>query len=126
MSSNSAKDDVLESFVQAANQDDFSLDITLMINGAIVTGTLISASEYFETQSKYFKGGNKRSKEFSEDLAGASEAAESSDGEANYIHLKDVSIFLGDSKPTPSSGKITWRGNLSAVDSFFLGKIKTS
>lgn len=43
MSSNSAKDDVLESFVQAANQDDFSLDITLMINGAIVTGTLISA-----------------------------------------------------------------------------------
>lgn len=122
-----SKDDILESFVKAANEDDFSLDISLLVDGAIVTGTLISAKEYFKTLSKSFKGGNATSKQFSENLDEAGDAAgESDNDEINYIHLKDTSIFISENKPTPSSGKLIWRGKLSEVNSFFLGKIKSN
>ena len=48
------------------------------------------------------------------------------DSEAHFIHLKNTKVYCGDSKPTPSKGKILWRGNLSQVDGFFLGKISDS
>jgi hypothetical protein len=41
----SSKDSVLEFFVQASNKHGFALDITLNVNGAVVSGTMISAKE---------------------------------------------------------------------------------
>jgi hypothetical protein len=118
------KDSVLEFYVMAANQHGFSLDISLNLNGAVISGTLVSAKEYFATLSETFEDGSDIAQELSEQLSQAGEVVESNGhGEANFIHLKNTKVYCGDSKPTPSKGKILWRGKLSEIDGFFLGKI---
>ncbi|MCM3003562.1 gas vesicle accessory protein GvpU [Priestia koreensis] len=124
MSSEVTKDSILEFFVTASNKHDFALDITLNLKGAIVSGTTISAREYFEQLSESFTSDSDVSEALSEQLSSAGEAANADDvGEAHFIHLKDARIYCGDSKPTPSKGKILWRGKLSEIDGFCLGKI---
>ncbi|MEL3972165.1 gas vesicle accessory protein GvpU [Rossellomorea oryzaecorticis] len=127
LESGANKDAILEFFVQAANKHDFTLDITLNVNGAVVTGTLVSAKDYFDALSENFEDGSDVAQKLSEELAKASESVEESgSSEANFIHLKNTKVYCGDSKPTPSKGKILWRGKLSEVDGFFLGKISES
>lgn len=127
MSSGIMKDNILEFFVHAANKHDFSLDITLNVKGAVITGTLVSAKEYFNTLSQTFEDGNDVAQKLSEQLEIAGEAAQSNDdSEIHFIHMKETKVYCGDSKPTPSKGDILWRGKLSEVDGFFLGKIYDS
>lgn len=122
-SSNTTKDSILEFFVQAANKYHFSLDITLNVKGAVITGTMISAGEYFSTLSERFADGNDIAQMLSEQLGKAGEASQDNDSEAYFIHMKETKVYCGDSKPTPSKGEIVWRGKLSEIDGFFLGKI---
>ncbi len=127
MSSGPGKDSILEFFVQASNKHDFSLDITLNVAGAVITGTLVSAKEYFDSLSETFEDGSDVAQKLSEELAKAGESVEENHStEANFIHLKNTKVYCGDSKPTPSKGKIMWRGKISEVDGFFLGKIAES
>ncbi|QGH37111.1 gas vesicle protein GvpU [Gracilibacillus salitolerans] len=120
-------DSILGFFVQATNKHDFNLEITLNVNGALVSGTTISAQEYFEELSEAFEDGNEVSKKISEQLVQASEGAETSTNESvSFIHLKNTKVYCGDSKSTPSKGNIIWRGKLSEIDGFFLGKIAES
>ncbi|WP_164214954.1 gas vesicle accessory protein GvpU [Virgibacillus sp. YIM 98842] len=122
--SEETKDNILAYFAAAANKHDFELDISLLMKGAVVTGTLTSASYYFEELSKSFKDGSDVSRQLAEMLSETGKAAESGENtEVQYIHLKNTKIYNGDNKPTPSKGKILWRGKLQEVDSFFLGKI---
>ncbi|WP_101841873.1 gas vesicle accessory protein GvpU [Halobacillus sp. Marseille-P3879] len=117
-------DDILVTFVKAANNYDFSLDITLNIKGALVTGTTISAQEYLEGISHIFEEGNDVSQAISEKLAEASDSAkEESNGDISYIHLKNAQVYNGDADPTPSDGEFQWRGKIEEVDGFFLGRI---
>ncbi|PLT29685.1 gas vesicle accessory protein GvpU [Peribacillus deserti] len=127
MSSGIMKDNILEFFVQAANKHDFSLDITLNVKGSVITGTMISAKEYFNTMSETFEDGNEIAQALSEQLGRAGEAAQNNDdSEAYFLHMKDTKVYVGDSKPTPSKGKILWRGKLNEIDGFFLGRIYDS
>ncbi|KEZ48137.1 gas vesicle accessory protein GvpU [Metabacillus indicus] len=120
----SSKDSVLEFFVQASNKHGFALDITLNMNGAVISGTMISAKEYFDTLSETFEDGSEVAQNLSEQLSRASESIEENGrGEAHFIHLKNTKVYIGDSKSTPSKGQIIWRGKLSEVNGFFLGKI---
>ncbi|UTE77674.1 gas vesicle accessory protein GvpU [Rossellomorea sp. KS-H15a] len=125
--SSTGKDSILEFFVQASNKHDFSLDITLNVKGAVVTGTLVSAKEYFDSLSETFEDGSDIAQKLSEELAKAGESVEENQSsEAHFIHLKNAKVYCGDSKPTPSKGKIMWRGKLNEIDGFFLGKISES
>jgi hypothetical protein len=122
-----SKDSILEFFVLAANKHGFSLDITLNVNGAVISGTLVSAKDYFDSLSETFEDGNEVAQKISEQLAKAGESIESkNEAEAQFIHLKNTKVYCGDSKPTPSEGKILWRGKLSEIDGFFLGRISDS
>ncbi|KMJ56159.1 gas vesicle protein GvpU [Bacillus sp. LL01] len=121
------KDSILQFFVQAANKHSFSLDITLNVKGSLISGTLVSAKEYLDELNESFEGGNEVAQKVSNELSKASEEAESgSPPEVSFIHMKHTKVFIGDSKSTPSTGKIIWRGKLSEVDGFFLGKITDS
>jgi len=118
------KDNILDTFVQAANRYDLSLDITLNVKGAVITGTMVSAAEYFGELSEILEGGDEAAQMLSEQMAKAGETAGSDDkSEAHFIHMKDTKVYCGDSKPTPSKGDFLWRGKLSEIDGFFLGKI---
>lgn len=121
------KDSVLEYFVKASNTGELALDITLNVNGSVVSGTMISAKEYFDALSGKLENGSEIAQKLSEELAAASEEVDSGNGdEANFIHMKNTRVYCGDSKPTPSKGKILWRGKLDQIDGFFLGKISES
>ncbi|MGD6960025.1 gas vesicle accessory protein GvpU [Rossellomorea aquimaris] len=127
LESGTGKDSILEFFVQASNKHDFSLDITLNVKGAVITGTLVSAKEYFDSLSETFEDGSEVAQKLSEELAKVGESVdENQSAEAHFIHLKNTKVYCGDSKPTPSKGKIMWRGKISEVDGFFLGKIAES
>lgn len=120
-------DSILAFFVQATNKHDFNLDITLNVNGALVSGTTISAEDYFDEISGTFEKGNDISKKIGEQLEKASEEAQSNKEEAaSFIHLKNAKVYCGDSKSTPSKGEIVWRGSIREIDGFFLGKIAES
>ncbi|PLR66646.1 gas vesicle accessory protein GvpU [Bacillus sp. UMB0893] len=120
----SSKDSVLEFFVKASNKHAFSLDITLNVKGSVISGTMVSAKEYFDALSETFEDGSEIAQELSEQLSIASESVESNgDAEAHFIHLKNTKVYIGDSKSTPSKGQILWRGKLKEIDGFFLGKI---
>lgn len=123
-SSRATKDNILEFFVQAANRHDFTLDITLNVKGSVITGTLVSAKEYFDTLSETFEDGSEISQLLSEELAETGKAAQTNNSsEAYFIHMKNTKVYCGDSKPTPSIGEILWRGKLNEIDGFFLGRI---
>ncbi|MED2974942.1 MULTISPECIES: gas vesicle accessory protein GvpU [unclassified Fictibacillus] len=126
--SSQSKDSILEFFVKACNKHGFSLDITLNVKGAVITGTTITAQEYFETLAETFEDGNEIAQEIGERLVKAGEAAEddNNNSDINFIHLKNTRVFCGDSNSTPSKGKILWRGKLDQVDGFFLGRISDS
>ncbi|MCF6410793.1 gas vesicle accessory protein GvpU [Pseudalkalibacillus salsuginis] len=127
MSSVVPKDSIIEYFAKAANTGDFTLDITLNVNGSVISGTMISAKKYFEELSGKLEDGSEIAQKLSEDLSEASEAADSHDGgEANFIHMKNTRVYCGDNKPTPSKGKILWRGKIDQIDGFFLGRISES
>lgn len=127
MGKEGTKDSLLELFVAAANKHDFSLDITLNINGAVISGTTVSAKEYFEMLGESFEDGNDVAQALSEQLQKAGESLEDgSNSNVNFIHLKNTKVYCGDSKPTPSRGKILWRGKLNDIDGFFVGKISES
>lgn len=118
-------DDVLSTFVKAANHHDFALDITLNVNGALVSGTTVSARKYLESLAARFEEGN----ELSQAIGGKlSEASRSTDGNGSvaFIHLKNAQVYNGDSQPTPSDVQFLWRGKLEQVDGFFLGKISAA
>ncbi|UOQ44142.1 gas vesicle protein GvpU [Halobacillus salinarum] len=117
-------DDLLLTFVKAANQHDFSLDITLNINGALISGTTISAQRYLESLSNVFEEGNEVSQAIGEKLSASSQSAkENGEDTAAFIHLKNAQVYNGDSQPTPSDSEFHWRGKIEEVDGFFLGKI---
>lgn len=124
MNATATKDSTLEFFVTAANKHNFALDITLNVNGILISGTTISAQEYFESLGESFEDGNEISQKLAEELQKAGEAAEGGgDDSIHFIHLKNTKIYLAESKGTPSKGKILWRGKLAEIDGFFLGKI---
>jgi hypothetical protein len=117
-------DNILQTFLHAANTHDFSLDITFTVKGAVISGTMISAKNYFAKLSETFEEGNVVAKELSGQLAKASQAIKHDHtSKGQYVHLENVKVYIGDSKPTPSTGDILWRGKLSEIDGFFLGRI---
>ncbi|WP_404459127.1 gas vesicle accessory protein GvpU [Sutcliffiella horikoshii] len=121
------KDNILAFLVQATNKHNLFIDITLNVNGAIVTGTILSAKDYFVSLSETFVDGSEVAQQLSEKFAQAGEAIDSEDGgEASFIHLKDAKVFCGSRKSIPSKGEALWRGALSDINGFYLDNIPDS
>jgi len=118
-----AKDEILSFFVQAANHHDFSTDITLHVKGGLVTGTIISAASYFSNLKDSISEKNDVAKQLKEALKQAEESADTKQSNAEYIHLKNMSAYLAENKTTPANSDLLWRGKISEVDGFFLGRI---
>lgn len=118
-----AKDEILSFFVQAANHYDFSTDITLHVKGTLVTGTIVSAASYFSNLKDSISEKNDVAKQLKEALKQAEESADTKQSNAEYIHLKNMSTYLAENKTTPANSDLLWRGKISEVDGFFLGRI---
>ena len=103
-------DIMLKAFVKVNNKRDYvnnvGLNITLNVQGIIISGELCNIHDYME---KIFD--NKDAFIFQEEE------------NPKYIHLKNAQIFVPGNLPLPSKEGIYWRGKLSDVNGFSIGKL---
>jgi len=115
--------------------------ITLLIGGTLVTGTLISASRYFEMTAIDYerKDGEPENNIFANTIRDRAKRiqktfelqseVEPADDEVDvgpsYIHLKNAHYVTG-GNIIPANGSVLWRGKISSVDGFHIGRLSTS
>jgi hypothetical protein len=111
-----------------------TLDITLCVQGSLVSGLLIGEKAYFKGLSNDIKASGSFKKDFQEFLAQFLTSGTNSpdnQGEPDklkdieFIHLKNAQFYSGNSF-TPPQKKVYWRGRLSCIDGFWLGDFSSS
>lgn len=122
-------DPVLQIFTNLANKSGLSFGITLMVDGLVISGFLISATEYYEGVSESW-GAAWPQQELRESmqalLAKLKENATPSPGneyEAQHIHLRAAQIFSSNGGTIPSRSAMFWRGRLRSVDGWWFGNL---
>lgn len=124
----------LQHLVSTVNKSRGIMGITLMCEGAIVTGNLIGGKKYFEIFASDFSSAShpddqegikmafnnlaeKLYPEVDENVEDASPP--------QYIHLENARI-VSPNGDIPSSKGTLWRGKISAVSGFILGVLSRS
>lgn len=118
-------DTALQALVFMVNAHNYEINITLNVNGTIISGKLCSGKEYFYEIGKVFKQNAKidnpeKMKEFLDifkQVGNMLYAENSIDKKSPYIHLKDATFLRKENNSQP----FLWRGKLSDVNGFHLG-----
>lgn len=134
----STTDWLLERFVHLANQGSGTADITIQVQGTVLTGTLIGVFEYMKEFAKYGQiDGDDDSNndthrndidtwfELSEQYlsdARSSDPADEGFVPPTYIHLRNAKIVTGVTM-IPTHGELLWRGRISEVGGFSIGRL---
>jgi hypothetical protein len=118
---------LLSVFVEAVNHGAGSMTVTLWVSGALVSGTLVAATEYLDGIADSFDEATgdatlgdifrKQGDAMREDLATEGEDAP----RPWFIHLKGARTFAPGGPPIPANRGVWWRGRLDAVDAWYLG-----
>jgi hypothetical protein len=139
-------DGYLQLFIALAEREkELGLSVTLNVGGMLITGLLISTTEYLDGAAKlvseYFAkmGANPEQVQSIRDgfsLRGLiSEGIEKyttaiAEGRPlplpnthEYIHLKNVRFYSPSTRPWTHPPGLLWRGKASAVDGFVLGEL---
>lgn len=121
----------LQRLVSMVNRAPIEMGISLVANGALVSGTLISGKQYFETFareiSQAWPGDDEAKESIRSAFASNAEMYEADTEEENlplpqYIHLKNATVRTPNG-PIPAQGGMLWRGKLNAISGFSLGSI---
>jgi hypothetical protein len=128
----SSQDEVLEYLIKILEETDLGVSLTLCVNGSIISGQMISSKRYFEELSSIYSEKNittndpsliekglpilQQVKQF---LQQKGKSREEQDN-PKYIHLEKVVIYP--SNPSQPVGATVWRGKLSSVDGFSIGR----
>ena len=111
-----------------------SVDVSLTVNGIIVCGQVASGKEFFESVIQDFDEGMESGEikdaiwplfESYRDMYLPENMTE--DVDVNYIHLKDASFHSpsgAEGIPGPKGRRKMWRGKLSQVSGFTLGRFR--
>lgn len=125
----------LQKLVSLVNTTKVEMGISLNVGGLVISGTLFTGEEYFKIFASDFSKGFeqfeekevsiiRKSLETWGDVYKNSEKINVDD--VIYIHLKNAKFFVPGQKPIPSNAGVCWRGKISAVDGFTLGKLSSS
>lgn len=103
--------------------------ITLNVGGALVTGKIISAPDYFEATGQLLAediDDSEVAETFSNMFMPFAEDSRKSllKYDPAFIHLKDAKFFSGSTNPIPGSGGFLWRGRISQIIGFHLGVLE--
>ncbi|PRO66188.1 gas vesicle accessory protein GvpU [Alkalicoccus urumqiensis] len=114
-----SEDVLLQRVVSSLNGDDEETpSITLHMQGLLISGEMIGASEYLEHLAEEFEGApGELLKKAAEDTGAADDA------DVHFIHLADAQFFDIEGRPLPSDEGVLWRGRIDKVDSFFFGRL---
>lgn len=120
---NPKNDALFEFLIYLVNNLEITIGITVSLNGMVLSGTLISAKEYFAKFGKDFVSGfGVTDKSQSSDLENTfiDMGAKVQDDTSGFFHMENVRLFVG-SHPVKGS---LWRGRISSVNGFVLGELK--
>lgn len=125
------KDWFLQMLVGMAN-DGMGIGLSLNVGGLIVSGTLCGGKEYFYSFGEQLGEGMYPSdsdeatnvakvyRNIGDDVYSKSE---SQSDPATYLHMKNAQFFSPKGDSIPSNGEGTlWRGKVSEIDGFSLGR----
>lgn len=120
---------LLQNIVRWSNKSGREQFITLHTPSGVVSGTLITHETYFKAFADEYLGS--ATGDSAEELRGMiaaygvpPEEEEDPYADVQFIHLKDAQFFSPGQNPMPSNG-VLWRGKISAVCSFHLGRFGT-
>ena len=124
----------LQILVNACNNIDMSLSITLNVGGVLVSGNLIGGEKYFNGFASDLKMGGMSAEvaDLFKKLGGIytkrkEQIKDKKDDETipplQYIHLENAQIFQAGGSPIPTNRGVWWRGRLEAIDGFILGTL---
>ncbi|WP_414540437.1 gas vesicle protein [Stenotrophomonas forensis] len=133
------RDHFLQFLVGVLNRDaSAAMGVTLTVGGSQISGELIGGAAYFEELSsvfaKAFGNGdeaattrlkqtmNKFGDVYRSDVSEADAESNADRPPPVYVHMRNAQQFAPGGLPIPGNGCL-WRGKLSAVDGFSLGKL---
>lgn len=138
VTSDTAPDNVFELIVHVANTSDLEMNVTLHVNGQVITGKLISGATFWSESAQDIRARTEGPSELTEAMATSMErvadeyrstyAEDTSVEEGNppmtaFVHLRDARTITAQG-PIPTQGGL-WRGRLASVDGFTFGEINT-
>ena len=127
----------LSGLVRLANAGGVSLGVTLLVGGAVVSGLLVGAAEFFEGLADYLDreagedaqafthGYRSFAKEFRDEIGSDFDQAVDAPYVVTYIHLRDAHVFAPGGGYLPSNAGLFWRGRLESVDGWSIGTLGT-
>jgi hypothetical protein len=137
----------LQDLVNMANKWGLEIGITLNIGGSLISGIIISGDKYFKEFALLFRSGFSNPKfenvgekleayifEYSKIYAfqeeteknekGKKESEDNKQKGPSFIHLSNARIYSHSGEPIPKNNSVLWRGKISSVDGFSLGKLE--
>ncbi len=138
VTSDTAPDNVFELIVHVANTSDLEMNVTLHVNGQVITGKLISGATFWSESAQDIRARTEGPSDLTDAMASSMErvadeyrstyAEDTSVEEGNppmtaFVHLRDARTITPQG-PLPTPGGL-WRGRLSSVDGFTFGEINT-
>lgn len=123
----------LESLVEMANRHNIRNGVTLQVGGFLISGIIVSGRRYFEgfaseyasvftdqetadlVRQTFSKGG--------EIYTTADEDPQEPIYPPAFIHLEQARFFNTSGKPIPANRGVFWRGRISEVSGFILGRL---
>lgn len=118
-------DPLLQWLVDISNRSNQSFLVTLTVGGNLVSGLLISLDEYLDEWAAQASGqiNHQESALFVKDtVLGWKVDKTQKQPAAQLIHLKDAEVFTSNGRPIAPGG-VLWRGKISSVDGFNLGRL---
>jgi hypothetical protein len=125
------KDWLFQNFVHNVEKHKESLQMTLIVQGTVVTGELIGHTEFFELAANF--GGTE---EWRQAMAGYAQQVTTSRQEEDeraeqgqpyigllYFHMKNAQVLNG-SVPIPVNSKMLFRGKITDVAAWSFGALR--
>lgn len=123
----------LQTLIKMANRG-IPMDLTLQLSGFLVSGELCTDRDYIDGFAEEFAAplaGSDNSEEIKSSFARFRDEnlPEDTDSVPNpgpaYIHLKNARFFNTGGNPIPGNRGVWWRGRLSQVGGFMIGRLNT-
>ena len=126
------KDWFLEQLVTIVNKTEMAVGITLTAGGTIISGELVGGKQYFEEFAETFSSSLfPTDEEFRKEVKRTFEEnaklyGPESSVPTGFIHVKNCRFISTDGSSIPNNKGSWWRGKLSDVTGFTLGKMEKS
>ena len=124
---------LLSLFVRIANAGKGSFGMTLWVGGAVVSGTLIGAAEFYDGIAEDFDQAVKEgsigdafrnvSASVRDDFSKEEDPVETMPPPA-FIHFKNARTYSPGGRPIPENRGVWWRGRLDSVDAWCFGELR--